>query len=153
GLYYALPASAPLGNRGEGLPIHTYGVLLISGFLLATAIAAKLAEREWQGEEGIRRRDDMVDYSFWALVGGSVGSRLLFVVVNWKDYSGHWVESFTDIGKFLDMLGGGLVFYGGLIGAAVLAVVFTRQRGIPFLRFMDVALPAVSIGQCFGRLG
>ena len=32
GLYYALPAMAFLGAKGEGLPIHTYGLMIIAGF-------------------------------------------------------------------------------------------------------------------------
>ena len=56
--------------------------------------------------------------SFWALVGGIGGSRILFMMVNWKDYSGHWGEYFSDPGKLIDMFGSGLVFYGGLIGAS-----------------------------------
>jgi phosphatidylglycerol:prolipoprotein diacylglycerol transferase len=95
----------------------------------------------------------MLDYSFWALVGGIVGSRVLFMLVNWHDYEGHFGEYFSDPGKLLDLLGGGLVFYGGLIGAVLAAVIFTRKRKIDLLRFGDIGLPTVSLGQCFGRLG
>src|SRR4051812_3770408 len=35
GLYFALPSRFPFGGRGEGIPIHTYGVMIGTGFLLA----------------------------------------------------------------------------------------------------------------------
>ncbi len=160
GLRYALPAGAFLGGKGEGIPIHTYGVLLASGFMTAVAVGSRLAQDEWrkltwvpdaQGggqwvdTEGPRKREQFMDLSFYILVGGLVGSRVLFVLVNWKDYARDWTQVFS--------LGGGLVFYGGLIGAALAAYVFARQHGMDFLRLADLAIPTVSLGQCLGRLG
>lgn len=156
GLKYALPASAFPGGKGEGIPLHTYGVLLASGFLCAVTVAARLAQDEWRrvqwvdGQgwvdvEGPRRREQVLDLAFWCLVGGLVGSRLLFILVNWKDYARDWTQAFS--------LGGGLVFYGGLIGAALAAYLFAQRNGMQFLRLADVAIPTVSLGQCLGRLG
>jgi phosphatidylglycerol:prolipoprotein diacylglycerol transferase len=156
GLTYALPPGAFPGARGQGIPIHTYGVLLATGFFCAASVAARLAQDEWrkvewvQGQgfvdtEGPRRREQVLDLGFWVLVGGLVGSRLLFILVNWKDYAKDWTGIFS--------LGGGLVFYGGLIGAAVAAYVFSRVNGMDFLRLADLAIPTVSLGQALGRLG
>lgn len=160
GLRYALPASAIPGGRGEGIPVHTYGVLLATGFITAASVASRLAEQEWRklawvpdakggGQwvdvEGPRKREAMLDLSFYVLVGGLVGSRVLFVLVNWKDYARDWTQVFS--------LGGGLVFYGGLIGAALAAYYFARKNDMEFLRLADLAIPTVSLGQCLGRLG
>lgn len=156
GLRYALPATAFPGGRGEGIPLHTYGLLLAAGFLTATQVAARIAQQEyrrvqwvegqgWVDVEGPRKREQFLDLSFWLLVGGLVGSRLLFVLVNWKDYARDLTQIFS--------LGGGLVFYGGLIGAGLAAFLFARQYGLNFLRMGDVILPTVSLGQCLGRLG
>lgn len=145
GLYYALPAGAFLGAKGDGIPIHTYGVLLASGFILAVSLGARLALHEWPGEEGERKREEVLDMAFWVLIGGLVGSRVLFILVNWKDYA-------ADPKRIFD-LGGGLVFYGGLMGALVASFLFTRKHNIDFLRLADLAMPLVSLGQCLGRLG
>lgn len=156
GLEYALPASAFPGGKGEGIPVHTYGVLLAAGLFCAVNVAARLAELEWRkvvwvdgkgfiDKEGPRRREQILDLGFWVLVGGLVGSRVLFIIVNWKDYAKDLSSIFS--------LGGGLVFYGGLIGAAVAAYAFARVNGIDFLRLADVAMPTVSLGQALGRLG
>lgn len=155
GLKYALPPGAFPGAQGEGIPLHTYGVLLAGGFSAAVMVAGRLAQDEWRkvqlvdgrwvDVEGPKRRDQVMDMAFWALVGGIGGSRLLFVLVNWKDYAQDWTQAFS--------LGGGLVFYGGLIGAAVACWFFARAHGMDFLRLADVCIPTVSLGQCLGRLG
>jgi phosphatidylglycerol:prolipoprotein diacylglycerol transferase len=156
GLKYALPRGAFPGGQGEGIPVHTYGVLLASGFFCAASVAARLAQEEWRkvewvdgkgfvDTEGPRRREQILDLGFWVLVGGLVGSRVLFILVNWKTYAANWTDIFS--------LGGGLVFYGGLIGAALASYAFARRNDMDFLRLADLAIPTVSLGQALGRLG
>lgn len=210
GVYYATDLTVPFLGKGrnEGVPLHTYGILLGAGFLSAVTVAALLARREWPGELGIKRRDQIMDLAFSVFVGGIVGSRELFVLVNWKDYigrkpaeayatvldlivlavmvlgiafrhrlsrdfaqrlidnAGQWFIYVLVGGRvafsFLlgggmtgitDMLGGGLVFYGGLIGAALASVWYCIRNDIEFMRLADLAIPTVSLGQAFGRLG
>jgi phosphatidylglycerol:prolipoprotein diacylglycerol transferase len=147
GLSYALKEVPLLGRpgKGEGIPIHTYGVMIGLGFLTAVTVAAWLSAREWPGKLGLERAAQFYDLSFYLFIGGIVGSRVFFIIVNWKDYA-------AQPSKIFD-LGGGLVFYGGLIGAAIAAVWYCRKHGIEFFRLADVAMPTVSLGQAFGRLG
>ena len=145
GLYYVLPATSFLGRKGEGIPIHTYGLLLAGGFIGAVSLSARLAEREWPGEEGVRKRDQVLDLSFWVLVSAIVGSRVLFIIVNWKEHAAEPSKIFE--------LGGGLVFYGGLIGAMIASLVYAHRNNIDFFRLADVAMPTISLGQALGRLG
>lgn len=152
GFYYALPPTVSFGGKGQGFPLHTYGLLLMTGFLCAVAVAARFAKREWPGEEGEKKREEMHDLALWVLIGGIGGSKILYIAVNWQEFSG-WSELFSDPWKVLGMLGGGLVFYGGLLGAMGTSWWFARRHGIPFLRLADLAIPTVSLGQCIGRLG
>jgi phosphatidylglycerol---prolipoprotein diacylglyceryl transferase len=145
GLHYALPASAFLGGKGQGIAVHAYGILLIGGFVAAVAVCATLAQREWRGEEGLLKRDQVLDLAVWVLIAGLAGSRLLFMAVNWETYA-------AAPSKLLS-LEGGLVFYGGLLAAMGASFVFTRTRRIDFFRLGDVGIPTVSLGQAFGRLG
>jgi len=153
GLYYSLPPTAPLGGHGLGVPIHTYGVLLATGFLSAVVLAAQLARREWRGVEGDLRHDQVYDLAFWVFLSGVGGSKVLFVLVNWKDYGPVLGQVLMNPSRLVDFLSGGLVFYGGLIGATVASYLFCRVHKIDFLRLADLAIPTVSLGQCFGRLG
>lgn len=154
GLYYALPAQAFLGKRGQGFPLHTYGLMLMTAFLAGAAVCGRLAEREWPGPEGKRKRDQMQDLALWALVGGFVGSRILFMAVNWQDTIAAVPTLFVDFPiRLMDWLFGGLVFYGGLLGAMATTFWYSRKHDIPWLRLADLAIPCVSLGQAIGRLG
>jgi phosphatidylglycerol:prolipoprotein diacylglycerol transferase len=217
GLFYALPASSKVpffgSGKGEGIPIHTYGILIGAGFISAVTVSSWLATREWPGPVGLKRREQIFDLAFYLFIGGILGSRELFVLVGWKDYTADGVKvaeayaviidllvlggliiaiTFREkliasaeararlvdkafqyfigvvvggrvvlsmligskgLGGLGEMLGGGLVFYGGLIGASLAALWYCVANGIEFLRLADLAMPTVSLGQAFGRLG
>jgi phosphatidylglycerol---prolipoprotein diacylglyceryl transferase len=146
GLYYALPSVPLIGQgKGEGVPIHTYGILVGAGFVTAVTLSSWLAKREWPGAEGEKKREQILDLAFYVFLGGIIGSRVLFILVNWREYAANPREIFS--------LGGGLVFYGGLIGAGGTAYWYCWKHKIEFLRLADLAIPTVSLGQCLGRLG
>src|SRR5688572_3148107 len=48
---------------------------------------------------------------------------------------------------------GGLVFYGGFIGASLALIIYCRLRGLPLWRFADALAPSIPLGYVFGRLG
>ena len=48
---------------------------------------------------------------------------------------------------------GGLVFYGGLILAALACVVYIRARGHSLALVADVVAPVLALGLVFGRIG
>jgi phosphatidylglycerol:prolipoprotein diacylglycerol transferase len=151
-LHYMLPASAFLGGKGEGLPLHTYGLLLATGFLLAVRVSALLAEREWR-QDGVKRRNQVLDLAFWVLLSAIAGSKLLFMLVNWRDQGPQFAAALTSPSRFIDLLSGGLVFQGGLIGAMLASYLYAKKHDMDFFRLADVAAPTVSLGAAIGRLG
>jgi prolipoprotein diacylglyceryl transferase len=48
---------------------------------------------------------------------------------------------------------GGLVYYGGVIGAIAAALFFAHKRGIRFWQLADICAPSVAIGLACGRIG
>lgn len=48
---------------------------------------------------------------------------------------------------------GGLVFYGGLIGAIISGILFIRLRKLPLWAMSDVLAPSIALGYVFGRIG
>lgn len=138
---------------GKPVPLHTYGLLVASAFLIGTWLAGREARRLTPIYARIRKgkdfhypaEEDVLDVSFWILVAALIGSRLLFVIVNWDHYR-------KNPGNFFS-LSGGLVFYGGLIGALAASIVFARMRKIRFLELSDVVIPQVALGHTLGRLG
>ncbi|MBW1645977.1 MAG: prolipoprotein diacylglyceryl transferase [Deltaproteobacteria bacterium] len=122
------------------LTIHTYGVMVAGGFLLALLYAVRAGRREGLAAEVVQ------DLFFYALLFAILGARLLYVLINWGYYRRQPQE-------ILFLWQGGLVFYGGFL-AAVGAVAWRvhRQR-LPFWRLADLAAPALVLAQAVGRLG
>jgi phosphatidylglycerol:prolipoprotein diacylglycerol transferase len=85
------------------------------------------------------------------VVSAFIGSKILFILVTPKDFLDGL--SSGSLEKVIGSLGGGFVFYGGLIGATLAVWWFCRERKIEFLRLGDVIMPTVALGQAFGRLG
>jgi len=137
--------------EGElSLPLHTYGLLIATGFIVAIALAQREARRRGQSAERIG------DLSFWLLLSALAGSRIFFIVVNWDDYFGDnawFVFHGARIPRLLAVWEGGLVFYGGFIAAALTAWWYMRRAKLPFLPYADTLIPSVSVGHFFGRLG
>ena len=127
-------------DRPLAIPVHTYGILVASGFLVAMFLAARAAERS-----GLNR-EKVLDLSFGILIAAMIGSRLLFIIVNWDEYA-------HDLLGIFQFWKGGLVFYGGFIGAVLFSVWYMRRHDMPFLQYADAMGPTVAIGQALGRLG
>jgi phosphatidylglycerol---prolipoprotein diacylglyceryl transferase len=132
------------------LPLHTYGLLVASAFLVGIWLAQREGRRRGQDPERI------ADLAFWVLVAALVGSRVYFILVNWDDYFGARALATTSFGRIPRVLAfweGGLVFYGGFIGAALTAWWYMRRAGMPFLAHADTLIPSVAFGHFLGRLG
>lgn len=120
--------------------VHTYGVFVATAFLSAIALALRYARRE--GEDA----NKILDLCFYALVAAIVGSRLLYVLVNWSIFR-------NDPFEILRIWHGGLVFYGGFIGAVITALWYIRRNGLPLLKTLDIMAAPIAFGQFMGRIG
>jgi phosphatidylglycerol:prolipoprotein diacylglycerol transferase len=133
------------------VPLDTYGLLIATGFITGIWLAQREGRRRGQDPERI------ADLTFWILVAALVGSRVYFILVNWRDYfePGTFLvaTSFGRIPRVLAIWEGGLVFYGGFIGAVLVAWFYMRRHGMNFLAHADTLIPSVALGHFFGRLG
>ncbi len=132
------------------LPVHTYGLLIATAFLAGIWLAQREARRRGQDPERL------ADLAFWILVAALVGSRVYFILVNWDDYFGARMFVATPLGRIPRLLAvweGGLVFYGGFIGAALTAWWYMRRHRMAFLAHADTLIPSVAFGHFLGRLG
>ncbi len=122
------------------IKIHSYGLLIVVGFLIGLYLVRKKAAKINIDVEEIS------DVAFWGLLGGFIGGRLLYIITRWGDFSQHPL----DMLKFWE---GGLVFYGGLIGGIVGWVLRAKKYKMPILKTVDLAAPSVAIAHVFGRFG
>jgi phosphatidylglycerol:prolipoprotein diacylglycerol transferase len=125
---------------GQSLTVSTYGLLVAMGVMGGIYLGFRNAR-----QVGLRT-DDYLDLTFWGLVVALASSRLMFVLTNLERYRDNPWKAFA-------LWEGGLVFYGGVIGAVAFGLYMMWRRGLPFLRSGDVIAPILSIGHAFGRLG
>ena len=131
-----LPVLFHIGNY----PIHSFGVFVAAGFL---------AGMYWIRRESIRRQFPvvrMMDLTFYLMVWGLVGARLLFVAINWDLYADRPLDVFK-------IWQGGLVWYGGFIVAGIAGLVLLRRYRLPLAATADILCTAVPYGHAYGRLG
>jgi len=112
------------------------------GFLAGIWSAARRSPRA--GIPG----EKVVDLGPWLILGAIAGARALYVFTFWDEQfaSAPMVEVFK-------VWTGGLVYYGGLIGASIACIVYCLAKRLPLWKIADVLAPSVALGQVFGRLG
>jgi phosphatidylglycerol:prolipoprotein diacylglycerol transferase len=125
-----------------GFRLHSFGLLVAIGFLAGSWIASRRGKSLGLDPQAIQ------DIVFpWLLLGGLIGARILYVVSYWqRDFAGQPLTEVVAIWK------GGLVFYGGLMGATVAGVIGIRRKGLPLWPTADCLAIGVSLGHVFGRL-
>ena len=122
------------------ITIYTYGVLIATAFFLGLALAARQARVEGEDPQKI------MDLSFYILISAIVGSRLLYIVVEYKEYISNPLRIFK-------VWEGGLVFYGGFIIAMAVVIIYIKKNEMSLWKVGDILAPSVAIGQGVGRLG
>jgi phosphatidylglycerol:prolipoprotein diacylglycerol transferase len=119
--------------------LHSYGLLLIVGFLLAT----------WGATLEARRRgydpNVVLDLALPLLLVCIVACRALYVVLNRAQFSSpsEWVRIWD----------GGLSFHGAIVGAIAVIAFYGWRSGLGFWKLADAIVPSVFLGYAFGRLG
>lgn len=133
--------------------VHSYGLMMALGFLVAMSVARWLARRA--GEEP----ETMSDIGALALAGGVVGARISYVIEHWRDFFGATppgIPGRTLGERLFDVVrltSGGLVFDGGLILAIVLVLGYLLLRRLPVRRYLDILAICAMLGLAFGRVG
>ena len=103
-----LPAVHPIAFYLGSLPIRWYGVMMALAFLAGLWTATRRARLA--NVSG----DVIADVTLWLMAGSIVGARFVYVTTYWKqEFAG---QPFSEIFMIQH---GGLVYYGGLIGATV----------------------------------
>lgn len=120
--------------------LYTYGLFVGLGFLSAITFAGQRAKRY-----GIVK-DEMTDLFFLILISSIIGARILYVVVNFKEFASDPISVFK-------IWNGGLVFYGGFIAAVVAAFLFIQKKRLPLGKTADIIAPAIALGHAIGRIG
>lgn len=128
-----------IGELGPFL-LTWHGLFTAIGIATAVFVAAMIAKRR-----GILE-DDVYSIALWAIPGGIVGARLLFVIENLDQFRDAPLDVFA-------LNEGGISVYGGLIGGALAGWGYAWWRKLQMRIFADGAAFGMIAGQAIGRAG
>ena len=130
----------------KNFPIHSYGFMLALSFLLGIWFASARAKKAGLNPNVI------ADVGFWVILAAIVGARAYYVALHFEEFRGDLLSIVNPFhGGVVGI--GGLVMYGGFIGAILASVLFFTLKKIPFLPYADVSAPSIGLGIALTRIG
>lgn len=125
---------------GTEFTIYLYGVIIAVGLMLAVIYGLRRSK-----QFGIKK-DDIIDGVLWIAPFAVICARAYYVISEWDRYAG-------DFWSIINLRNGGLAIYGGVIGAVVGIIVFTRIKKMNIFALLDLVALGFMIGQAVGRWG
>ena len=123
-----------------GFSIAYYGIVIVTGMMIAIWIAQREAKRTGQNPE------QYLDLAMIGIAAGILGARIYYVIFAWDYYK-------DDLLSIFNIRQGGLAIYGGIIGACIAVVIYSRKKKQNFSLLMDTASMSSVFGQIVGRGG
>ncbi len=121
--------------------LRAFGLCMALGFLIGWQAAVWLCRRTGQDA------DRLTSLLTWLMLSAVLGARAAYVLE-------HWTAEFANQPlAVLRVDQGGLMFYGGLIAAALTLLLYARLQRRHLFEVTDLVLAVVPIGHAFGRLG
>ncbi len=140
----------PTGFQLGPLYIRFYGIILMLGAVAAALLAEREARRRGQNSEIVW------DGLIWVLIGGILGARIWHILTPPPSMVEAGFTTRYYLTHPLDMLAiwhGGLGIPGAVIGGVLALYLFSRRRNLEFILWLDIAAPALALGQAIGRWG
>ena len=123
-----------------GFSIAYYGIVIVTGMMIAIWISQREAKRTGQNPE------QYLDLAMIGIAAGILGARIYYVIFAWDYYK-------DDLLSIFNIRQGGLAIYGGIIGACIAVVIYSRKKKQNFSLLMDTASMSIVFGQIMGRWG
>lgn len=141
---YAIPLPLdPTAVQIGPLVLAWHGIFTAVGILVGLYFAAWLAPLA-----GITE-DDVWDSSWWVIITGLVGARLLFAAEHVSYFTG---SPFAPLRLFL-LNEGGISVFGAVLGGMAGGALWAWRRRVSPARLLDAVAPAFLLGQAIGRIG
>lgn len=123
-----------------GITVYSYGLMVAIAFIVGISIGARRARTLGEDPQNI------LDLCLWVMIFSLVGARLCYVIINIDYYSRYPLE-------IIMVNRGGLVFYGGIIGAIIASFLFIKIKKLNMGTYFDILSPSLAIGHALGRIG
>ena len=122
-----------------GEPITSFGAMMFFAFLAGGFVLRPLLKLKGIDPE------KAWDVVFMAVIGGVIGAKLYYVLLNWQQTAA------DPLGMIFSR--GGMVWYGGFFGATALIVWDIQKAKLPLAKIADAGAVALPLGYGIGRIG
>ncbi len=125
-------------------------------YIIAFAVCYALLTYRINKNEITLTKDQLGDYTTWAILGVILGGRLGYVL--FYDL-GHFISNPLEIFLPIDPETGaftgisGMSYHGGAAGVIISTWIYSRKNSLGFLRLIDNVVASIPIAYTFGRLG
>ena len=120
--------------------IYWYGIIIAVGFLLAVFYAIRRSE-----QFGLTQ-DNIIDMLICAVPLAIICARAYYCVFSWDMYKENPI-------RVLYIWEGGIAIYGGIIGAVIGLLIYTKIKKVSTGAMLDIGGLGLLIGQSIGRWG
>ncbi len=127
--------------------LRLYGIVIALGFILAYALIAREAKRTKQDPELY------LDFMLWMVIPAILGARLYYVLFSLDEYVKEGQSLGETIVGMLNIRGGGLAIYGGVLAGILTLVIFSKKRKVNTMLMLDTMCMGLLVGQILGRWG
>ena len=127
--------------------IQFYGVVIAIGFILAYMMMSKEAKRTGQDPELY------LDFMLWLVIPAILGARIYYVLFSLDDFVKKGQSVKETFFKMINIRGGGLAIYGGVIAGIITLLIFAKRRNVKTMLMLDTCTMGLLIGQILGRWG
>lgn len=127
------------------VPVYSYGLFLGLTFIVGSILFNRELKRRGYPEE---MGSTIV---FLSLIGGIVGSKIFYILEEWNFGSEKPLSHYLTKDYLLSP--SGLTFYGGLILAIILMIIYCRMKNLEVLKLFDMMAPSAALGYGIARIG
>lgn len=122
-----------------GIDVYWYGLLIVSGMVLAIALIANELKKQEQDP------DLIYDLSLWVIPAAIIGARLWYVIFEFDRYD--------SILEMINVRDGGLAIQGGIIAGVISGYIFSKRKKLNFIKLADIIFIFLPLAQAIGRWG
>ena len=140
------PPVGPIIFQLGPLAMRWYGLLVMTGVIVAATVASRYVARRGQNGERVW------DMLLWVLLPGFLGARLYYVFVQSPRGATGLDHYLANPLTILQIWNGGIHIYGGLIVGTIAAILYCRINKLPLLTYLDGLALGLPLGQAIGRV-
>lgn len=120
--------------------IYSYGFFIALAYLGSAYLFWKEGKKQGYQEE------KLLDFSIITLVAALIGGRILYVLINYEQFSNRLI-------KIVYFWEGGFAYYGSLMVVLLVGTYFIRKWRWSFLQIADIGALAGLVAIFFGKIG